>query len=145
MSADIKDRAEARLERAVAGGGFADPRPALRERLRELKENRGEAFDEARRHYQQEVVPALAGEGDALSAWIDYGVWLAARTAPGRVLAVDGQGSAVPYAAPPAPGTLVLHVPDDQAAGVLVLAAPAAPSAAQRATLDLLVSRKLAL
>jgi hypothetical protein len=145
MSEDVRNRAEDRLSRAVAEGGFADPRPALRERLRALRETGGGGFDEARRHYEEQVLPALATGADPLGAWIDYGAWLAALGAPGRVLAVDALGTAQAYRAPPGPGLLILHVPDDTAAGVLVLAAPAAPSAAQRATLDLLVNRKLAL
>ncbi|HSJ14174.1 MAG TPA: hypothetical protein VK939_07155 [Longimicrobiales bacterium] len=144
MPADIKSRAEARLIGAASEGGFADPRPALRQRLRELKETRGGAFQEALRHYEEQVVPALA-EADALAAWIEYGAWVAGLSAPGRLLAVDALGTARPYVSPAAAGTLILHVPDDTAAGVLVLAAPAAPSAAQQAALDLLVNRKLAL
>lgn len=144
MSADIKSRAEERLLGAAAEGGFADPRPALRQRLRDLKETGGAGFQQALRHYQEQVVPELAS-GDALAAWIEYGAWLGGLSGAGRVLALDALGAAHPYQPPPAAGTVVLHVPDDTAVGVLLLIAPDAPSAAQRAALDLLVNRKLAL
>lgn len=142
MADDLKSRAESRLAEAAAARGYADPRPPLRDALRDLKERHPAAFASARQHYEETVMPALARGEDPLAAWVDYASFLGGLTAPGRMLAVDPSGRAAPYRAPDE-GLLVLFVPEDTAAAVLVAAAPAEPSAAQRATVDLLVHRKL--
>lgn len=144
MTNPARARGDARLDEAAAARGYADPRPPLRERLRLLKETHPDAFERARRHFEEQVVVALAEAPDPLAAWLDYAAFLAGLTAAGRMLAVDASGRATPYAEP-SPGALILHVPDDTAAPVLVAASPITPSAAQQATLDLLVNRKLSL
>lgn len=135
-------RAEANLERAARAAGLTDPRPPLRDRLRQLRESHPAAYDRARSHYEQAVLPALADGPDPLGTWIEYARFLAELTAPGRLLAIDGTGLAAP-AAGPLTGQLLLHVPDEAGAAVLVALEPAEPSPAQRATIDLLVNRKL--
>ncbi|NJD09655.1 MAG: hypothetical protein FIB01_04135 [Gemmatimonadetes bacterium] len=143
-STEFRTRAETRLAAAAAAATCADPRPPLRDRLRELKEGHPGAFERALAHYEQTVLPALAGTGEPLPAWVDYARFLGELTSPGRLVAIDGTGLASPYQAP-APGQLVLFLPDDPAVGVLVALAPAAPAPAQQATIDLLVGRKLSL
>jgi hypothetical protein len=141
---ELRARAEARLQQAAAAGACADPRPPLRERLRELKDSHPAAFERARDHYEQVVLPALAGTAEPLPAWVDYACFVGALASPGRLVAIDETGRAVPYQVY-RPGALVLFVPDDAAAPVLPALAPAAPTAAQQATIDLLVKRKLGL
>jgi hypothetical protein len=145
MSPDTRAAADERLLRAIGDGRYADPRPALRERLRELRNTRPAAFEEARRHYDEVVAPELADSGDALATWIGYGSFVAGLNSTGRVVSMAADGGAAAYQPPPVPASLILFMPDEPAAGVLVLAAPSAPSAAQQAALDLLVNRKLSL
>lgn len=144
MPDDLRARADARLDEAAASRGYADPRPPLRDLLRDLKERHPAAFSTARQHFEQQVVPGLAAAADPLAEWVDYARFLASLTTAGRLLAVDATGLAAPYRVPE-PGQLILFVPEDTAFPVVVAAAPADPSAAQRATLDLLVQRKLSL
>ena len=143
MSADIKALADRNLTAAAARLGLADPRPAYRERLRFLKDERPDAFATALRHYEEKVLPELASGDDAIAAWVQYGEAIAGFTAAGRLITVDAQGRALKFATPVPQGALILHVPDDTAAPVLVAASPASPSPAQQATLYLLVNRKL--
>jgi len=143
-STEFKMRAEARLDEAVHGAGLADPRVPLRARLRELKESHPAAFDQARSHYEQTVLPALAEAADPLAAWVDYACFLAQLTSTGRLVGIDATGRATAFQAA-SPGLLVLFIPDDTPAAVLVALAPAQPSAAQQATVDLLVNRRLGL
>lgn len=154
MDPQLRARAEARLAEAARAAGIADPRPAYRERLRVLRQADAAAFDRAIRHYEQTVLPALT-EGDALTAWIEYGRFLAALTAAGATVRIDREGRAAPWATgeqrgagdPAAGGAegLVLFMPEDTAKDVLVLSQPLEPSPAQQATMVLLVDRKLRL
>jgi hypothetical protein len=143
-TSELRALADARLAQAVIAAGLADPRPPLRDRLRELKESHPAGFERALAHYEQVVLPALSGAAEPLQVWADYARFLGELGSPGRLLAVDATGGATPYQAP-APGTLVLYIPDDTASPVLVALAPASPSPAQQATIDLLVHRRLSL
>jgi hypothetical protein len=142
---DKKVRADARLEAALAQSGLEDPRPAYRERLRSLREASTEAFEQALRHYEEQTLTGLAGEADPIEAWVEYGRVLGELTAPGRLVQVDAEGRASPYAPPPAGDLLVLHVPEETGAPILAAAVPRAASAAQRATYAMLVERRLSL
>jgi hypothetical protein len=146
MSSDLRAQAEARLTRAAAELGLADPRPPLRERLKRLREAQPDAFDRAVHHYETAVLPALTVD-EPLTAWLEYGRFLGELTAAGRLLIVERTGRAIPLAVPaaalPATGTLALYVPDDAGEDVLVAALPLDPSPAQEATLALLVRRQL--
>jgi hypothetical protein len=139
MSEQLRVRADARLEAALRERGVADPRDAYRQRLRALREVDETLFDRAREHYNASVLPALAGDSDALAEWIDYGRFLAELLAPGRIVAIDRTGRALPYVPPPPADTMLLHVPSDGGRPIVTLALPAAPSPAQQATYDLLV------
>lgn len=140
MDPQLRARAEARLAEAAEAQGIADPRPPYRERLRQVRQARPEAFDRAIQHYEQHVLPALAG-AEPLVAWLEYGRFLASLDTEGRSVAIDPQGRASDWAG--APVGLVLFIPNDPAADVMVLCQPVSPSDAQQATLRLLVERKL--
>jgi hypothetical protein len=144
MDADMRVRAETRLTEAVAALGLADPRPALRARLKQLREERPDAFADAVRHYEEEVLPRLAEE-EPVPAWLDYARHLGQLTANGRLTTIDATGRAVVYRPPLQHAALLLFLPEDTAVTPLVALAPLAPSPAQSATIDLLVNRKLAL
>lgn len=133
MDPQLRARAEAE--------GIADPRPPYRERLRQLRQARPEYFDRAIEHYEQRVLPALAGD-EPLSVWVEYGRFLASLDAEGRTVSIDAQGRASDWARG-APAGLVLFIPDDTAADVMLLSQPVSPTDAQQATVKLLVDRKL--
>ncbi|MFO7587638.1 MAG: hypothetical protein R6X22_06150 [Gemmatimonadota bacterium] len=134
-----EDRARRLSDRALSDAGFADPRPLYRELLRRLRETDPEGFREAARHYETELVPAVAERNaDPVEAWIGYGARIAARLGPGRVVRVDATGRALPLeAGPPPEGSLVLHLPDDGSRATVLLL-PLEPSEPQGATVELL-------
>lgn len=145
MGTDLDDQLNMRFEAALRDRQLSDPRDGYRMRLRALRETRPELFERAARHYQEEVLPGLAAGADTIEAWVDYGRFLAELIAPGRVVTIDGTGSARPYASPLPPHALVLHLPSDRDAATMPLAEPVDPSAAQRAAYDLLVRGRFAL
>ena len=59
-------------------------------------------------------------------------------------MSIDHTGLASPFEVSAA-GLLLLFIPDDGAAPVLIALAPATPTPAQHASIDLLVRRKLSL
>lgn len=143
MSDDVKRRADARLEAALAAASLEDSRPLLRDRLRHLRADDPPAFERAVQHYEGAVLPKLAAEPAPLDTWLAYAHLLGDLAGAGRYLAIAADGIAMPYAAPYLPGTLVLHIPDDTGVPAMAAAVPAQLSAAQRATLDLLVLGRL--
>lgn len=145
MTADLRSAADRNLTTAAAGLGLADPRPPFRDRLRFLQANHPDAFATALRHYESVVLPAISGGGDVMEAWVQYGETIGALTSPGRMMRVDASGRAARYAAPVTEASLVLHVPDQNDAPVLVTVAPVSPTPAQQATLDLLVHGRTAI
>jgi hypothetical protein len=148
MSEELRERAEQRLAAAIAAAGVADPRPALRERLRALRERAPAAFDRARSFYEEQVLPALAdaaGHTAALITWVEYADFVAGLEGEARLYVVDANGRADAFAGSLDAGMLVLHVPDDAAVPALAVIAPLEPSPAQRATLDLLVAGRVTL
>jgi hypothetical protein len=134
-----EDRVRRLSERALAGAGFADPRPLYRDLLRRLREADPEGFRGAVDHYESETLPAIAEQGaDPVEAWLSYGARIAARIAPGRLVAVDPTGRARSAGAgPPAAGSLVIHLPED-GSGAFLLLVPREPSEPQEATATLL-------
>lgn len=139
MDPELRTRAESRLEAAASAHGLADPRPGYRDRLRWLRENDTASFEQAISHYETSVLPALAA-GDALTAWIDYGNFLARLSGSMQLNVIDATGRAGPYSTPLPRGSLAIFVPDDTGTPVLVAATPAEPSPAQQATLELLTN-----
>ena len=144
--AEQRELADARLAEAFAGRGYADAREPYRMRLRELRQAQPGLFESATRHYEDVVVPALAGNApDPVAAWADYGRFLGELQGPGRVVAIDATGLAATGANAEPDGDMLLFLPDDRNSSVLPLLVPATPSRAQQATYDLLVLRKLAI
>src|SRR5687768_7002861 len=144
MDSQLRTRAEARLEEAAGALGLADPRPPYRERLRHLREARPDAFQRAIAHYESVVLPAMADQ-DALHAWLEYGRFLATLSGDGDVQLIDESGLARAFNGQSVARHLVLFVPRESSEQVLILAQPSALSDAQRATIDLLVARRLSI
>jgi hypothetical protein len=143
MVEDLRTRADARLTEALACGGFADPRQAFRDRLRALRESDQAAFARAKAYYEDTLTPRVAAaESDPIAEWIEYGRLLGEAAAAGSVVEVDATGRSRTYVPPPSGERLVLHLPTEPTAPVLILSAPATPSPAQQATIQLLVEQK---
>jgi hypothetical protein len=145
MSSETKKLADERLTQGLAGRGALDARETYRALLRSLKAQSTDAFTKATRYYEQHVLPRLTADADPLDAWIDYGRIIGELSGTGRMMIVDETGRAAPYLAPLTPGNLVMFVPDDTRAGSFVAVEPAELSAAQRATVALLVEGRLTL
>lgn len=144
MSQEIRETAERRMDEAIESGA-RDPREHYRTLMRALKEKSPEAYREAVRHYQEELVPAVAEEmAEPVAAWRDFGRMLAELTTPGRAVTVDVTGAARPYDPSDDAGgpgdELVLHLPEEGRRRALLVALPPEPSDAQRATCRLLVN-----
>ncbi len=136
---DIRARADARLEQALADAGVADPRPACRDRLKALRAASSTAFARAVDHFEHTLVPAVAGGAEPLGQWIEYARILAEAAGPGRTVMVDARGRARPYRGPTAPAAA--PEPEPAAADLFdapppppAPAVPAAPSPAAEAT-----------
>ncbi len=141
---DLNTLAEARFNAALTETGARDPRTFYRERLRALKAEDPAAFREAVEYYEQTLIPEVAREGsDPVAAWLEYGRFLATRVAPGETVQIDPTGLSAPYSPPVPLDHLVLHLPTSPRTPALAVGLPAELSDAQRATYDLLVSRKL--
>ena len=77
MNDDLRARADARLEAALAGAPWRDPRPFFRPVLKHLKDRDPAGFERAIDHFQSTLIPAVAGDGDPLAEWLEYGRLLA--------------------------------------------------------------------
>lgn len=157
MGGDLKARADERLEAALEGGPVRDPRPLYRRVLSRLREHDPDAFQRAIRHFEEELVPAVAEDADPLQAWLDYGRLLARALGPGRALEIDATGRSRPEEEAeqtqggPAEGRreeddpppLLLHIPDDDALPAVILRYPAPSTPAQDATVELLVDGRV--
>ncbi len=136
-----KRLADARLQASLGAAGLADPRDLYRTRLRALRSRDTAAFDRALAYYENELVPRVAADADPVAEWLAYGKMLAELSGPGRVIAVDGSGRARPETGD-ATDDLLLFMPDDGSDPAMVLSAPAEPTPAQNATIQLLVERR---
>jgi hypothetical protein len=135
-----RERAEQRLENALASTGAEDPRARFRARLRLLRERDERAFRKALDFFENRLVPSVAAEdSDPLAEWLDYGRFLASLTLQGETVQVDPTGRSRPYAKPVPLEALVLHLPASSRERAIPVRLPAEPSPAQRATLRLLV------
>lgn len=145
MDEATRARAEARYEEALGRGGLRDPREQFRDWMHTLRERDADAFGHALRYFDEVLVERVADpSSDPVAEWIEYGRRLAEQLQPGRLTVIDETGRAHDYTPPPAPGALVLHLPEDARSPASILSLPRDPSPAQRATCDLLVLRKLA-
>lgn len=125
--------------RALAEHGLADLQPLYRRLLRKLKTMDGAAYEEAVARYHDEVETVVEGERrDPVEVWLAYGVWLAPRLAPGRLLAIHENGRAERAPSPPPAGAMLIHLPKDRKQRGFVLAMPAEASPAQKETAALL-------
>jgi hypothetical protein len=130
-----------RTEEALGRSGLADLRPAYRKLLLRLKESDPAAFEEATRRYRDDLEPAIeSGSRDPVTAWLEYGVWLAGRFAEGRPVAIDATGRARDFDPEETSGAgdMILFLPEDDRAPVTLLAVPGEPSDPQRETAALL-------
>lgn len=143
MSAELRRQADLRLDEALGRASVRDPRDSYRERLRLLREQEPLAFEEARRYYEETLVPRVAGQdSDPVLEWFEYGRFLAESTSAGknaRIVVVDQSGRANDYTPPPPLDHLILHIPDDNRTPVLPLSTPRQLTPPQQATFDLLV------
>ena len=138
-SSQASETARRLTDEALQEAGLEDPRPAYRRLMVHLKGTDAEAFEEAARRFNETLVPDVAdGSVPPLEAWFAYATWLCGRIRPGRVMAIDGSGRATDDAQTLAPGAVLLHMPDEASAPVIVLATPSAPTPSQQATVELL-------
>lgn len=137
-----KEEALERLERGLRERELEDPRPVYRRLLKRLSDEDRDAYRDAVRRFEEELVPAVAGgDADPVAAWTRYGLEIASALADGEARAVDGAGRARPLEdadGDPPPDALLLWLPADAGAPALVLSRPSTLSAPQRATLELL-------
>lgn len=152
MSDETKEAIERRTEEAFARSVWQDPRAEYRAMLRRLREQDATAFEGAVREYETIVVARLADRSvDPVEAWLSYGERLAGWVGGGRTVRIDAVGRAIDTEPPatdsadraPEPAVL-LHLPAVESAPAIVVACPREPSAAQRATLALLVDGRTA-
>lgn len=134
------DPSAERIQAALESGSYTDMRPVYRAILKRLKRKDAVLFDEATARYEETLVPSLADEAtDPISAWVEYGAWLARKLGTGRLVRLDESGLATNCEAAPAPGQVLLFLPDEQGESAIPLLRPAEPSTAQKAALGLLV------
>lgn len=144
MDKATRNELDRRLEAGFAEAELADARVGFRERLRDLKSTQPEAFDRAVDYYENTVAPAILQGGSPLETWVEYGRHLGTLSDEGRLMTIDSTGRAADWVAPVRAGELVLFVPES-GRNALVVVAPTAPSAAQSATIQLLVEGRLSL
>lgn len=144
MEPPQQEASDRRLEDALASTGAEDPRPRCRERLRELRNAREEAYAEAVRDYGEAVTHRIAEEAaDPLACWLEFGARLAGRLHRGRTVILDGSGKARDFAPPASWQQLILHLPDDRSVRALPVSLPPELTAAQSAALELLVAGRV--
>lgn len=143
MDETLRAEADRRFEVAMAETGARDPRDFYRRALRELRSENPHAYDKAVDHFQEVLVPAIArGETEPLTGWREYGRLIAEATASGKTVAIDTSGISQPFDPSLPMDLLVLHLPDAKGGRAILVSLPPEPSAAQRATYDLLVAGK---
>lgn len=142
MSDDLTEKADRALDAALEAAGARDPREFYRERLRELKRAKPEAYETAVAYYRDTLIPEVAdGTVDPIEAWTEYGRRLATALAPGRTVSIDETGLAHEYRGA-SPDRLVLHLPEEKGARALLVGLPPTLTDAQRATYRVLVDGK---
>jgi hypothetical protein len=142
--AEMRQRAEARLDEALERAALRDPRHFYRERLRLLKEQEPAAFAEARQYYEEVLLPRVAAaDSDPVQEWFEYGGRLAKLGGTGQIVTIDESGRSIAFTPPLHRDHLVLFLPEDASIPVLALNVPHHLSPAQEASYTLLVERKL--
>jgi hypothetical protein len=144
MHADLKSRADARLEEALERApSLRDPRPFYRPVLKYLRERAPDSFAAALGHYDEVLVPAVAGGADPLACWLEYGRLLGRAMGPGQLVAVDGTGRAREVEDVAATEGLVLYLPDAGDAPALVMRCPRSGTPHQEAAFELLAEGRV--
>ena len=140
MNQKIQERADQIFEDALGKTGAKDPREFYRKRLREMKMDNPDAYQEAVAYYENQLVPSIAeARDDPLTAWQQFGCHMAELTVTGTPVEIDATGRRLPYVPPTPADRMVLHVPQGSKGRALVVGLPPELSAAQLATYDLLV------
>jgi hypothetical protein len=140
----MQAEADRLLDDALNRTGARDPREPYRALLRELKERSASEYEAAVTEYRERVVRGIAEEGaDPLMRWLEFGCGTVQRLNPGRTIVIDRTGRAAPYTPPPSWKDLILHLPDDRKSRAVLVGSPADLTAAQNATIELLVHGKL--
>ena len=140
MDQSLHDRADQIFEEALGQTGARDPREFYRQRLRDMKTDKPDAYREAVAYYENDLVPSIAVAGDdPLTAWQDFGCRVAELTVTGTPIEIDATGRSLPYTPPTPADRMVLHIPQGTKGCALVVGLPPELSAAQLATYDLLV------
>ena len=135
-----RERADRRFAEMLERTGLPDPRDRYRGWLRQLREQDEPAFRMALEYFEQRLVPAVASaESDPVREWTEYGLRLAQRLQPGSPVRIDGSGRSRSADASAPLDELVLHLPTSTREKALPVRIPPLPSAAQQATLQLLV------
>jgi hypothetical protein len=137
---------DALLEEALASTGTADPRPALRELLRGLRDTDEGAYRTLVARFEDEVIrPIRTRELAPLDAWLRFGITLAEARLPVAAIEVGPSGVAAPLdpGAGARPGFVILHVPAGTSGKATLVQGPEDLSPAQQATVDLLVHSKV--
>lgn len=143
MDEAIRSEADRRFLEALEESGARDPRDYYRKALRDLKDKNPSGYQEAVGHYQEVLVPSIAGgEEEPLRAWRNYGRLIAEVTESGRTVAIDETGRAGPFHDAVPMDSLVIHLPDAKGTRAILVSLPPTPSKAQRATYELLVAGK---
>lgn len=145
MDEAAKNQVDVRTAQAIDQGPYEDFRDRYREQLRWLKETSPQGFSKALQYYNDVLSAHIAAGHDPLHEWLEYGRRLAQLSGPGRLYRIDETGRAFPETEASEESALLLHLPDDTNVRAWPLAVPRELSPHQRATLDLLVNRKLAL
>jgi hypothetical protein len=136
--------ADERLREALERTGAPDPRPLQRENLLRLKQLDPGRYQQAVRYYEEKLLPEIArGESEPLTAWLEYGCFLATLRVDGTPVQIDRTGRSEPYRPPVPTDRLVLHLPTSTREAAIAVSLPAELSPAQKATYDLLVQRRV--
>jgi hypothetical protein len=145
MDDTVKTQIDSHTAQAIEASPYEDFREAYRERLRWLKDADPQAFGQALSYYNETLVPKIGDGQPVLEAWLRYGRQLGELSGAGTLYAIDASGRAMALDDVQASGDLLLHLPEQTSIPALPLAIPRDLSTHQKATLDLLVRRKLAL
>ncbi len=143
MGEGQREEADRRFEEARERAGARDPRDYYRTALRELKPVAPDSYEKAVKYFQEVLVPSIAsGQTEPLHAWREYGRLIAELSVEGRTVAVDETGRSEPFSSDAPLDRLVLHLPNGKRGKALLVSLPPTLSAAQRASVDLLVKGK---
>jgi hypothetical protein len=115
---DLKTRAEARLDAALAEADVQDPRDHYRRALKALRQRDPDGFDAALRYFEEDLIPAVAGDADPIDTWIEYGTMLARTLGEGRTS----------WTAPAAPDTCTTSRPPGGSCSICRTTPPRPPS-----------------